>query len=272
MTDILKVKVNNQWVGIPAIQGPKGEKGDKGDVGPQGIQGATGPQGVQGIQGPNGEGVPAGGTSGQVLTKASSTDYDTVWLDSTGGGGSIIPIGTCSTAGATAEKAVTLSGFVLETGATIQVTFTNTNTAGGPTLNVNSLGAIAIHSEDGVPCSTANPFYVLAGVTVELTYNGTYWVYKNRVVNSYLNVKSWCRIWSNGFIEQGGISSSMASGATSTVTFLKSFKDTNYTVSVPCMAVVDYGTICCGTKTASNMVLTNKCNGTTTSHWLAFGY
>ena len=31
--DILKVKVNNQWVGIPAIKGDKGEKGDKGDTG-----------------------------------------------------------------------------------------------------------------------------------------------------------------------------------------------------------------------------------------------
>ena len=31
--DILKVKVNNQWVGIPAIKGDNGEKGDKGDTG-----------------------------------------------------------------------------------------------------------------------------------------------------------------------------------------------------------------------------------------------
>ena len=36
MSDIFKAKINNQWVGIPALQGEKGEKGDKGD---QGIQG-----------------------------------------------------------------------------------------------------------------------------------------------------------------------------------------------------------------------------------------
>lgn len=29
--------------------------------------------------------IPSGGTSGQVLTKSSATDYDVVWSDSTGG-------------------------------------------------------------------------------------------------------------------------------------------------------------------------------------------
>lgn len=49
-----------------------------------------GPQGVQGPQGPAGEdgvGVPSGGTEGQVLSKASGTDYDTVWEDPPAGGG-----------------------------------------------------------------------------------------------------------------------------------------------------------------------------------------
>jgi len=40
-----------------------------------------GPQGVAGV------GVPAGGTTGQVLGKASGDDYDTEWVDQTGGGG-----------------------------------------------------------------------------------------------------------------------------------------------------------------------------------------
>jgi hypothetical protein len=34
---------------------------------------------LQGAAGPAGEGVPAGGTAGQVLRKASATDYDTAW-------------------------------------------------------------------------------------------------------------------------------------------------------------------------------------------------
>lgn len=47
-----------------------------GTQGPQGIQGATGPTGPTG---PTGAGVPNGGTTGQVLEKASATDQDTQW-------------------------------------------------------------------------------------------------------------------------------------------------------------------------------------------------
>jgi hypothetical protein len=46
--------------------------------------GATGPQGAQGDPG---EGVPTGGTTGQVLKKTSNADYDTEWANETGGGG-----------------------------------------------------------------------------------------------------------------------------------------------------------------------------------------
>ncbi len=46
------------------------------DQGPQGIQG------IQGIQGEVGEGVAAGGTTGQLLAKNSDTNYDTEWVDS----------------------------------------------------------------------------------------------------------------------------------------------------------------------------------------------
>lgn len=48
----------------------------------KGDTGATGPQGPQGIQGPKGdtgEGVAAGGTTGQVLVKSSDADYETEW-------------------------------------------------------------------------------------------------------------------------------------------------------------------------------------------------
>lgn len=50
--------------------------------------------GPQGIQGPAGVGVPAGGSAGQVLKKASATDYAVVWANETGGGGGgSLPIG-----------------------------------------------------------------------------------------------------------------------------------------------------------------------------------
>jgi hypothetical protein len=37
-----------------------------------------------------GNGVPEGGTTGQVLTKASNTDYDTEWTTPGGGGGGTV--------------------------------------------------------------------------------------------------------------------------------------------------------------------------------------
>lgn len=42
---------------------------------------ASGPQGIQGPVGPAGVGIAAGGEPGQVLTKASLTDYDTTWIE-----------------------------------------------------------------------------------------------------------------------------------------------------------------------------------------------
>ena len=54
----------------------RGEKGPKGN---------TGEQGPQGLPGPTGPGVPTGGTTGQVLSKNSDSDYDTIWKDATGG-------------------------------------------------------------------------------------------------------------------------------------------------------------------------------------------
>ena len=74
------------WAALEQFQGVQGE------TGPAGPQGPTGPQGVQGIQGETGPagadgvGVPSGGTQGQVLTKASGTDFDTEWVTPQSGG------------------------------------------------------------------------------------------------------------------------------------------------------------------------------------------
>ena len=74
--------------------GPQGPAGAQGPVGPQGPAGPQGPIGAQGLKGDTGEGVPAGGADGQVLTKQSSTDYDTAWEDapSAGSGNSRGPL------------------------------------------------------------------------------------------------------------------------------------------------------------------------------------
>ena len=89
--------------GDPGEKGEKGdpgEKGEKGDPGPQGLQGVPGEAGPQGLRGDkgdkgdpgekgepgeNGIGVPSGGTAGQVLAKVDDVDYNTQWVDQTGG-------------------------------------------------------------------------------------------------------------------------------------------------------------------------------------------
>jgi hypothetical protein len=58
----------SQWKTL--VVGAKGEQGDPGADGADGATGATGE---------TGPGVAAGGSAGQVLTKSSSTDYDTEW-------------------------------------------------------------------------------------------------------------------------------------------------------------------------------------------------
>jgi hypothetical protein len=46
----------------------------------------VGPTGPTGPTGPAGQGVPTGGTTGQVLIKASNDDYDFIWSDTIDGG------------------------------------------------------------------------------------------------------------------------------------------------------------------------------------------
>ena len=62
-------------------QGPAGETGATGPQGPKGDTGETGATGATGPQGPAGPGVMSGGLAGQILAKASGTDYDTHWIN-----------------------------------------------------------------------------------------------------------------------------------------------------------------------------------------------
>jgi len=57
---------------VGVVTGPPGTNGTNGTNGTDGADGADGADGV---------GVPAGGTTGQILAKASGTDYDDEWID-----------------------------------------------------------------------------------------------------------------------------------------------------------------------------------------------
>ena len=71
------------WVDGGTLQGPEGPKGD---TGAQGARGEKGDTGDTGPAGDPGEGVPVGGTTGQVLAKASGADLDAEWVDPSGDG------------------------------------------------------------------------------------------------------------------------------------------------------------------------------------------
>ena len=96
--------------GPPGARGEQGIQGEDGEAGPRGMTGLTGATGadgadstVEGPQGPAGaagadgatgpagapgQGVPTGGTTGQILSKIDNTDYNTRWIAApTGGGG-----------------------------------------------------------------------------------------------------------------------------------------------------------------------------------------
>lgn len=90
--------------------------------------------------------------------------------------------GTCSTAAATAEKAVTCADFKaadLVAGVMILVEFDNTNSAAVADLklNVNSTGAYAIkQNNSGTMSNLGDKGYLKTTVTYPFIFNGTYWV------------------------------------------------------------------------------------------------
>lgn len=91
--------------GATGPTGPTGPAGATGATGATGPQGPQGPTGATGAAGANGQGVPAGGTAGQVLTKTSGTDYATAWQTPTGGTSSLLAVTSSQTLSATPTPA-----------------------------------------------------------------------------------------------------------------------------------------------------------------------
>ncbi len=67
--------------GIVGATGPTGVAGSAGATGATGVSGTNGAIGATGSTGPAGTGVPAAGTTGQLLAKSSNSDYVTEWID-----------------------------------------------------------------------------------------------------------------------------------------------------------------------------------------------
>lgn len=93
------------------------------------------------------------------------------------GDGAAIRFGTCTTAGGTAAKTVSVTPALeaLDTGALIFVKFNSANSVANPTLNVNGLGAKSIKRYGTTAPSTSAASSWNAGSVVALVYDGTYW-------------------------------------------------------------------------------------------------
>ena len=101
--------------------------------------------------------------------------------------------GTCETAAATAEKAITISGsgFSLAAGQMIAVKFTNSNTASNVKFNVNSTGAKPIWYNNAEYTGNSNRVTGYANAVMTYVYNGSHWVWVSSGVDNnttYSNV------------------------------------------------------------------------------------
>lgn len=127
--------------------------------GPTGPQGPSGPTGATGPQGSPGQGVPTGGTAGQVLTKVDGTNYNTQWATPGGGGlavydannvklGILIDLPAANIASSNYVTLQTSAGYVVTIYLTksnnsdfllgTQIYWTGANCSGTPYLNAGS--------------------------------------------------------------------------------------------------------------------------------------
>ena len=118
-----------------------------------------------------------------VSSSGSSNLYTARTVDgvSFDGSANVTHYCTCYTASDTAEKTVSVTGFVLVTGARVTVNFSESNTAANPTLNVHSgnayTGAKAIMYRGTSSVSGSSNYYRWqAGDIIDFIYDGTNWV------------------------------------------------------------------------------------------------
>ena len=92
------------------------------------------------------------------------------------------------------------------------------------------------------------------------------------LVQSYVNGKSWYRVYSDGWCEQGG--QITVTVAATNITLLKSYKDNNYN-AVGCQANTDtagYHTINVAAYNATQIQIRQNVVGTPLVNWIAMGY
>ena len=132
-TGVSKYKNSDgQWVYIPCLTGIQGEKGEQGNPG---------------------EGVPTGGTSGQILAKNTNNDYDTHWINlPTTGGGSSVTIDNTLTQSGTAADAKATGDKINEVKQSIPTALKNPKAltfTGAVTAEYDGSGAVTVSIPEG---------------------------------------------------------------------------------------------------------------------------
>lgn len=116
---------------VPGPQGPKGDTGAtgaKGDTGSQGLKGDTGSQGAPG------QGVPSGGSAGQVLRKVDATDYNAAWATPATGTVTTLSVTTANGVSGTVSNATTTPAISLTLGAITPTSVAATGTVTGSNI------------------------------------------------------------------------------------------------------------------------------------------
>ena len=93
------------------------------------------------------------------------------------------------------------------------------------------------------------------------------------VVTNYVSGASWYRIWSDGWIEQGGFVSNAPNNTDTTVTFLKKFSNTNYSALANASVMQHWAPVTKKTATSMVVYICDYGNKNPSSfHWRAGGY
>ena len=93
------------------------------------------------------------------------------------------------------------------------------------------------------------------------------------VVTNYVSGASWYRIWSDGWIEQGGFVSNAPNNTDTTVTFLKKFSNTNYSALANASVMQHWAPVTKKTATSMVVYICDYGNKNPSSfHWRACGY
>ena len=249
--------------------------------------------GAAGPQGPAGAGVAAGGTTGQVLSKLSNTNYDTVWVNAGAGtvysvnasgstgisvtGGPITGAGTLTITNTAPDQIVglTSAGTAVITGTYPNFTITANDQYSGTVTSVNLTAGTGI-SVSGGPITASGSINVVntsPDQVVSLTGGGTTTItgtYPNFTISSAdstigtvtsvnMTVPTGLTISGNPITSAGTLALALASGYSIPTTASQATWDAAYNDKINSASVT-------GTATKT-LTLTQQDGGTITANW-----